>query len=268
MSKKKNNEAQLESKLARFRAPKTKQFTSWSFSRYNDHRICPRKAKLKHLDKIEEPPNDAMERGSLIDEAAEKYVKSEIAKAPQELAKFKKVFEAMRAAFKKTPEQMVVQETWTFTKDWETTAWNDWARGWVRLKVDCAIYEDKAHKRMTIRDWKTGKFKTDKLEEYTQQLELYALGAFMVEPKLEHVDAMLVFLDAGVTYPRPDSSEAERFSFDRKDVPRLKKLWDERVRRMLLDQAFPARPNNGCQWCHYRKANAAAMPDGKARCEY
>jgi hypothetical protein len=259
----------LESKLAKFRkAEKPKQFTSWSFSRYNDHRVCPLKAKLKHLDKIEEPANDAMERGSLIDEAAEKYVKGELAKAPRELDKFKKLFDAMRAAFKKAPKLMVVQEMWTFTKEWGRTVWNDWENAWVRLKVDCAIYEDKGFKRMTIRDWKTGKFRVEKLEEYTQQLELYALGAFMNDSRLEHVDAVLVFLDAGVTYPRPDSEEAGRFTFKRKDMPRLKKLWDGRVRAMLLDQSFAARPNNGCQWCHYRKANAAAMPDGKARCKY
>ena len=32
-----------------------KPLTSWSFSRYSDYKTCPLKAKLKHIDKIQEP---------------------------------------------------------------------------------------------------------------------------------------------------------------------------------------------------------------------
>lgn len=262
----------IESKLAKFRkSDKPKQFTSWGFTRYNDYKQCPLKAKLKHLDKIEEPASEPMQRGIAVGEATEAYVKGQIKKMPMELAKFRDIFNFVRDAFKKHPDRMVVEETWGFTKEWSATPYDNWAKCAVRIKIDCGYYDGEGKDpfvRMTIRDWKTGKFKTDKVEEYTQQLELYALGAFMMNPKLKNVEAFLVFLDLGVIYPEPNTPEAKRLTFTRADVPRLKKLWDGRVRAMLLDTSFKARPNRGCTWCHYRKANAAAMPGGKALCQY
>ena len=46
-----------------------KKFTSWSFSRYMDYKGCPAKAKYKHLDKLQEPPNDAMARHSITSQS-------------------------------------------------------------------------------------------------------------------------------------------------------------------------------------------------------
>lgn len=257
--------ADLTAKLAAMRArPKKTSFESWSFSRYSDYKRCPLAAKLKHLDKVEEPPNDAMERGAAIGRLAELYVKGEVKKMPAELSKFADVFAEMRALYAKHPQRMVVEDTWAMRKDWSPTVWNDWAGCAVRVKIDCGHMASK--KKMIVRDWKTGKYRVEKVEEYVEQLELYALAAFQMTEELQEVEAFLCFLDAGVTYPPPD--EAERLTFARADVPRLKKTWDKRTRAMLLDRAFAPRPNRGCQWCHYRKANAPAMPGKKALCRY
>ena len=73
-----------------------KQLTSWSFSRYSDYKQCPLKAKLKHLDKISEPPNEAMARGAAIHTLAEKYIKGEGRSLPPELKLFKDEFKKLR----------------------------------------------------------------------------------------------------------------------------------------------------------------------------
>ena len=59
-----------------------KQITSWSFSRYSDYKLCPLKARLKHVDKHKEPQNDAMARGQAIHKLAEDYTKGSIARLP------------------------------------------------------------------------------------------------------------------------------------------------------------------------------------------
>ena len=69
-----------------------KPLTSWSFSRYQDYKSCPAKAKYKHIDKLKEPPSPAMERGAAIHNLCEQYVRGTLAKLPPELKLFKDEF--------------------------------------------------------------------------------------------------------------------------------------------------------------------------------
>ncbi len=258
-----------------------KQITFWSYSRYADYQLCPLKAKLKHLDKIQEPPNAAMSRGGEIGKQAEGYIKGAFKKLAPELMKFKKEFAEFRALYKKlndAPEPrpgakvkapkpgapramypMTVEDTWAFTKDWSRTTWNDWVGCWVRIKLDCA-HEVKGDV-LVVTDFKTGKFRPDQNESYVEQLELYALGALLTHPGIKQVKPRLMYTDTGIIFPlNPDD-----MVFTHADVPKLKALWDQRTRKMLLDKSFVPRPNDKCHWCHYRRANkVAGGPPGSA----
>lgn len=231
---------------------KPTQITSWSFSRYSTYRQCPLKAKLKFIDKMEEPTNDAMARGAAIHDTCEKYLKGTVARMPAELKLFADDFKKLKAQYKKRVPAMVVEDMWAFTKDWDETRWNDWANCWVRIKLDCAHFEDET--TLVVTDFKTGKFRPDKNEEYMEQLELYALAALLMYPEIEGlvVKPRLMYLDAGVIYPEPGDDE---LVYTAKDIGRLQKLWAKRVRPMLNDKKFPPRANNFCSWCHFRKSN-------------
>ena len=39
------------------------------------------------------------------------------------------------------------------------------------------------------------------------------------------------------------------------DIPRLRKLWEGRVKPMFNDKTFKATPNSRCTYCHYRANN-------------
>ena len=173
-----------------------KQLTSWSFSRYSDYKQCPLKAKLKHLDKISEPPNEAMARGAAIHTLAEKYIKGEGRSLPPELKLFKDEFKKLRTQYKKKINGMVVEDNWSFTKDWDETAWNDWIGCWVRIKLDCAHHEDE--ETLIVTDWKTGKFRPELNEEYVEELALYALSALLLHEHMEQVKPRLAYLETGV----------------------------------------------------------------------
>ena len=162
-----------------------KQVTSWSFSRYSDYKQCPLKAKLKHIDKISEPPNEAMARGAQIHNLAEDFIKGKVPKLAPELKLFEKEFKRLRAMFKKISQSMVVEDNWAFTKDWDETAWNNWTACWVRIKLDCAHHEEDTV--LVVTDWKTGKFRPEQNEEYVEQLELYALSALLLHDHIEEV---------------------------------------------------------------------------------
>lgn len=245
---------------------KKEMFTSWSFSRYSDYKQCPRKAKLKHLDKIAEPPNDAMARGADIGRLAELFVKGKMNKIPDALTKFKDEFLMLAALYKKFPQRMVVEDQWALTKDWKPSKWDAWDECAVRIKIDVGHLVDA--KSMRVIDWKTGKYRAEKREEYIEQLELYALGALLLNPTLEKIEAFLAYLDHGVMFPEPKSEDAKRLTFTRADITRLKKMWDKRTRAMLFDKSFAPRPNDKCRWCHYRKENTKELPSKKQLCQF
>lgn len=243
--------------------PRTKpqQITSWSFSRYNDYKQCPLKAKLKHIDKIKEPSNDAMARGAAIHDQAEAYIKGNLPRLPKELSQFKALFQRLRKQYKRVINGMAVEDTWAFTKDWGQARWDDWVHCWVRIKLDCAEHEDP--ETLIVNDWKTGKFRPEQNETYVEQLELYALAALLLHEHIEKVKPRLVYLDHGVIYPEPDSFD--ELIFTRKDIPKLKKLWAKRTGPMLKDKTFAPRPNNLCSWCFFRASNKA---NGGGQCKY
>lgn len=237
---------------------------AWSFSRYGTYKQCPRKLKLNAIDKIKEPSNEAMERGARIHDEAEAFIKGKLASLPVELKKFAKLFRRLKKQYRKKLSSMVVEDTWAFTDSWDETMWNDWANCWVRIKLDCA--EQINDTTLVVFDWKTGKFREEKNEEYIEQLELYALAALILHPHIETVYAHLVYTDQGTMYPTSiqDAHESDLF-FTRKDIDRLKSVWEKRVKPMLKDTVFAPRPSNLCNWCFYRKGNYKA---GGGQCEY
>lgn len=244
--------------MKRIFTPTVKMLTSWSFSRLSDYTLCPAKAKYKHILKMPEPGNAAMARGLAIHKTAEDYIKAKLpAKVPVELAKFSDLFKELRAKYKKkTPMAMMVEDSWAFTKTWAQTRYDDWANCWLRVKVDCAYYVE-SPSELVIHDWKTGRVRPDREQEYAQQLHLYATGALTLFPHVKIVKPSLKYLDGGETYPNAKMSETnvDNLVFKRKDLPTLTKTWEVRTRQMLNDDIFAPRPGQGCMYCHYRKDN-------------
>lgn len=239
------------------------QIKSWSFSRYSTYKLCPFKAKLQFIDRIKEPPNDAMARGAEIHDKCEAYIKGDLKRLPPECKAFKDEFQMLRKQYKKSINGMVVEDTWAFTKDWEETQWDDWINCWVRIKLDCAHHEDL--ETLVISDWKTGKFRPEKNEDYVEQLELYALAALLLHEHIEVVMPRLVYLDAEVIYPEPGSEDEQLLTFIRDDIKSLTEKWTKRTKPMLADKKFAPRPNNLCRWCFFRNSNAA---NGGGQCKY
>lgn len=222
--------------------------TAWSFSRLNDYNTCPAKFKFKHLMKLPEPGNAAMNRGSEIHKLAESYLKGDIAKLPPELVLFKAEFQALRKLYKSKKLPMVVEDAWAFTKEWDQTQWNDWVKCFVRIKLDCAHFIEEGAV-LVVTDWKTGKFREEQNADYMQQLELYALAAMLVYPNLQCVRPRLGYIDAGEWFPKTP------IEYTRDRIPELKKLWEGRVKPLFNDKRWAPKPNRFCQQCHYRKSN-------------
>lgn len=235
----------------------TGKITAWSFSRWSDYIKCAYKAGLKHVMKMKEPPNPAMDRGQDIHDDAAAYTcptyrfekatqltparkKYQKGTFPPSLINIKKELTAIRKA---APN---VEQQWAFTSDWVRTGWFD--RNVVcRIKVD-AYYFGKvvAGKMVYIEDYKSGK---PHPEEQMPQLELYILGAFLMFPDVQFAEARFLYTD------HPDDHKAYTLENTPEEVARLKKLWAGRTIKMLNDTRFAPTPSRFCQWCPFRAAN-------------
>lgn len=218
------------------------QVKSWSFSRYNDYKGCPARFKHKHLDKLPEAPNAAMQRGTDIHKSAEDYVNGLKRTLPKELKLFEAQFKALRKEKVKT-----VEESWTWTQAWAAeTRWNDWAGAWLRVKIDVTFKPDPA--TLVIVDHKTGKISDYKKEEYKEQLELYGLAGLKRDPLVEKVKPVLWYLDHGIEY-----AGEPPVVFTRKDEKPLERTWAARIKPMFSDKTFKPTPSRACDWCPYSK---------------
>lgn len=226
-------------------ATNKQKVTAWSFSRYSTYKQCPAKFKYSALDKINEPKNAAMQRGADIHTMAEQYLKGLVTKLPPELKLFADEFKKLKAIYKKKTSGMVVEDDWAFDVNWDRTEWNNWIKCWCRIKLDAAHVE--ADDVMVVTDWKTGKFREELHEEYLEQLQLYALAAMLLHTHIKEVRPRLVYLDQGTIYPAED----DPVIYERADIPKLKKIWEKRVKPMFNDTVFAPKANSKCVWCFY-----------------
>lgn len=225
------------------------QFSAWSATRLADYTQCPLKARLKHLDKIPEPPSPAMARGRAVHDVAANYLLHAApgAEPPEELRQHLGLVVNLR----QVPSYlMAVEKQLAYDADWRPCGWFD-RRCAVRVAIDC-MYLDERTNTVHIIDWKTGKFRPGDTETYEQQLNLYALAVLLlgVAPR---VTAKLVYLDEGVTYP----DDRYSLSWGRAQIPEMQEVWECRTDAMLSDRTFAPRANRFCAWCHYRRDNAA-----------
>jgi hypothetical protein len=253
-----------------------KKITAWSWSRYADYCQCPRKTKLKHVDKMKEPGSAAMNRGAALHDLLAAFLKGTLKELPKLFTytfdgeEFKEPFPDMKWALTELKKLrtkvirktagMTVEDDWAFTKAWERCRWDDWAKCWVRIKLDLAHPEQRG-KLLVITDWKSGKFRLEDTAEYKKQLSLYALAGLLLHPKVEVVQPRLGYLDIGKFYQGDE--------YVQEDVPALKKLWGERVANLFQDTLFAPTPSSKCRWCFFGQAKKGPAADqGPGLCEF
>jgi CRISPR/Cas system-associated exonuclease Cas4 (RecB family) len=211
---------------------------AWSYSRLSTWEECPAKAKYKFLDKLPEPDNPAMARGSDIHKLAENYLKGELTELPVQLQQVDEYIEELMGA--QTELQLA------FTRKWAPTTW-------FGPDVYCRVVFDAVKitpPEAVVVDHKTGK---QRPEEHKDQLRLYALAAFMKWPEVEVVHSQILYIDHG---------ERMRMMFTRDIVPNLLEYWDERAGKMRADDIFAPRPSPKCKWCTFRKSNGGPCTFG------
>lgn len=219
---------------------------SFSYSRWSLWKKCPRQYKYKHVDKMYEPTSPAMLKGRETHTALEKYVKQETHERPPEAKRFTKLVDDLRQV---PPDQIKVEEQMAYDRDQRPCAWFG-PNAYYRFIWDVGVLNAPAPTHVDAVDWKTGKM----YGSYDDQMQLFAIPAFLRFPKLESFSGHLIYLDSGdavsVTYTR-DQFEGG-----------LNDLWKGNAAMMEADQSFEPKPSaDACRFCHFKASKGGPCRD-------
>jgi hypothetical protein len=221
-----------------------KTLSAWSVSRLLEFEQCPHRSYLSHIVKspqLELDDSHPMVRGSRIHKEVEEFINGTTEEFPSSGKKLKAYIEECREQY--AAGNAGVEDQWGFDSDWNTTGWFD-ANIWLRMALDYFVKEGNSG---GITDWKTGKSFGNEVR-IMQQMQLYAIGAFMRDPELEFIDVSVGFLDDG-------KLRTKNFARGTK-ITALVSKFTERGNRMTGCVDFRPKPNVGnCRYCPFGPTN-------------
>lgn len=220
---------------------------STSFSRMNEFRECPLKAKLKFLDKVPDPRPELpegqehpFERGSRIHDAAERCVVDNYDHLPEELKKFEDRFRVLQKLYKEG--RCETERAFAMDKYWRQSDPKDFENTRYRMIADVLVHLSDDH--ILIIDHKTGRKDGNEIKHLNQGIE-YVCVVSMLYPDAKKFTFEVWYIDKG---------EVLSVEFDRHDlanhisefVKAHSELWEREV--------FPPTPSSqACLFCPYKK---------------
>jgi CRISPR/Cas system-associated exonuclease Cas4 (RecB family) len=214
---------------------------AWSYSVVSNHATCPLKVRFAKIDRLPEPPSQAMERGLQVHRAFGAAIEHRVDQnllSPEWYAKALELNDC-----KATSEKQLA-----FTVDWIPVEWFA-GNVWGRVVID-AVYEISPGIIQVI-ELKTGKV----YPEHTAQLRLYALAGFIMYPHATEVRAENWYCDGP---PIPHAG----YVAQRSALPRLKEEFAAFAQALLNDDLFPARPGRHCNWCNFSRSKNGPCQQG------
>ncbi len=216
----------------------------WSHSSLQQFQTCPFRLYLRRVKRIKEPDSDAANRGTLIHDEAEAYVKGEREELPsaKKADEFENRFNLLKTMYDAGKVEM--EQNWGFDIDWNPIEDDGKLyknpKLWALTKLDVFIRENPTSAR--IIDHKTGKKWGNEVKHGGQAME-YAISAFMRFPELEHVTTEFWYLDTG---------EESIRTYTRGDIMLLLPRLTTRAIKLTSATKFPPKPSDtACKWCTY-----------------
>ena len=220
-----------------------KKRTHWTPSSLKDFETCP--AKYNWTYQFEQADwlalgyasgprssSPAMDRGTAIHQTCEDFVTGKITLSglhPAITPAWANLVRGLRT------QHAVAEEQWEFDSGWFPKQ-DASAALWLRMKIDAHLFDTPL--RLRVIDYKSGKF----YRSNTEQVEVYALGAFSKFEAVQEVITELWYFDGGEPYDK---------TYKRPQAAKLATKWDGRARKALEATAYPPKPSNLCGWCQY-----------------
>lgn len=212
---------------------------AWSFSSLTRYESCPYAVYLSKVEKAPDPSGPAADRGSAIHKECEDYIQGFTSEQTSNMKRFSALIDSLREKY--ADGIVEIEQDWAFDREWSVTGWSA-PDCWARVKLDVMLHESETSGR--VYDWKTGK-KFGNEVKHSQQLQLYAIAAFIRYPKLEFVDGRMIYLDKG---------EELSMQYTREQALMFKPRWESRAFRLTTATDFQPKPStHNCRWCAHGK---------------
>jgi hypothetical protein len=212
---------------------------AWSWSRLDCFEKCPKQFYHKNIKKDfkDDGDNPAFIKGNRIHTKIENALKSGVID-PEIKHLANTIFRLKGMDWTELGPPEGIEINYTFKDNLTRTKWNDWKNAWVRINMDfIGIKDDIA----VLIDWKTGKNRG-----YSEQLDLYAAGAFTAHPELNEVRVSYVFVEEA------KGKETEKATYKRHELDSIWQKFGERAELIEIANErdeWPAKQNFGCKWC-------------------
>ena len=237
-----------------------------SFSSISTFRQCPRKYYYRYLQKAEEVPVEALERGKRVHEAIQKRdckkggeeVKFALAtmgrsaRTPYKLADVQNLVHVQD----KEPVVELVEERFALSATWEPTHWEDDTaifRGvvdYARVRIDRAGLAERLRagggllledliSGVDLVDWKTGKARSER-----KQLTWYSLFFFAEYPSLLETTCQNVYVTEAKKSP------VWRVTRDR--APEIQAEIEGALEQIRREDTWRERPTPLCNYCPHK----------------
>lgn len=222
-----------------------KRSTAKSYTQYSMYKDCPRKYKLRYLDKVPDtrPKQAGAVRGTNIHDHIEHYFDGTEPNLPAQVApKLKQELFTIKNNYEVRPE-----EKFCFNKNWELVDW-DAEDGMLRGVIDLIYLLDE--KTVKIEEWKSGRIYPD----HPDQRGLYGMASLIIHPQAEACHVHTRYLDQKLTEEK--ENEIAKGTYTQTANIMAKAVWEERLNRMDdPSQPYIPMPSFKCRWCPYSKPN-------------
>lgn len=212
----------------------------YSYSRLNSYKVCPRKFKYTYISKLKPQKLDrtALLKGGAVHSIIENYPeKSKHKLAPKYQHVFDKFIET-ELGKKYLSKESVREFEFGLTEDLEITSYSD-KKAMFRGSVDFVCIVDNV---LHLIDWKTGKYKEPKFQDYTQ-LMYYGIYFFK---KFENINTMRI------TYVYVEHPEHENdLILERKFVDNYVNDLKSTINSVESDTEFCKNISSLCKYCDF-----------------
>ncbi len=207
----------------------------WSYSRWSTYNKCPASYEWTYKFKKPRTTSPALDRGLDIHKKAENYVNGIIKSMPKELLKFESEFKYLKRDYKKGNGKTEPDISVNLNGSQATMRTTDYFIGFG----DYLSFSDNC---IDCIDYKTGRM----YPEHRDQGHAYSTSLLTLNPKIETVNVEFWYLDKG---------DVTEFNYSQSDLPRMKRLWANRIDKMYADTKFKNTPHKFCGWCNRHVKN-------------
>ena len=217
------------------------QFRPYSFSRLSTHKHCPRKFKYNYIDKAPKDKTDmtALLKGGAIHSIIEHYPNETSHKLAAKYQHIVDKFISTTLGEKYLTVDSIREFDFGLTEKLEPTSYSD-KNALFRGSVDFICTIDKV---LHLCDWKSGKYKDPKWQEY-DQLMFYGIYFFQRYPTIDTIKISYVYVE------HDDLENA--IVLERKFLDTYVSQLIELINNVENDVDYSKNPSKLCDYCDFK----------------